>query len=234
VQKAVTGSMVLLMANSLGTATRVIEMTQLTDELRNTMSMLSRDIRRANYNPYALYCYADPSCGTDAGSSNFRFLQPIGLAGGSSCVIYFLERGFSEDPDNPSIVGGGGFRLVTSDDSGLGDWIEVWSGAGAPPSDCGGASGAGGWEPITDPSFVDITGFVIDTTGSLGQTIRREDGSAMLSTETCEVRVTLTGALLKDSIRSVQTVVKSIQDVIRVRNDYLSPPDGAPDNLLCS
>ena len=45
----VTVSMVSLMANSMGSATRIIQMSQLTDELRNTMSMMSRDIRRANY-----------------------------------------------------------------------------------------------------------------------------------------------------------------------------------------
>lgn len=229
----VTGSMVLLMANSLGTTTRIIEMTQLTDELRNTMSLLSRDIRRANYNPYALYCYADPDCGTNEASPKFRFLEPIGLAGGNSCVIYNLEREFYEDPSTVA-SGGGGFRLVASGDADVGDWIEVWTGATAPPSNCSGSAGTGAWQPVTDPTFVDITEFNIDTGGSLGQTIRRADGSVMLSTETCEVRVTITGTLLKDRSRSTQPIVKSIEDVIRVRNDYLSDPDNPPDNLLCS
>jgi hypothetical protein len=230
----VTGSMVLLMANSLGTTTRVIEMSQLTDELRNTMSMLSRDIRRANHNPYALYCYADPDCGTNGASPKFRFLEPIVVAGGSSCVIFNLEREFYVDPAAVAF-GGGGFRLVDSGDTDLGDSIEVWTGATAPPSNCGGTSGAGGWQPVTDPEFVNITEFVIDTGGSLGQSIKRKDGSVMLSTETCEVRVSITGTLLKDQrLAPEQRVVKSIQDVIRVRNDYLSDPDNPPDTLLCS
>lgn len=226
----VTGSMVLLMANSLGSATRIIEMTQLTDQLRNTMSMLSRDIRRANYNPYALHCYADPTCGAAA---TFRFLNPINLAEGGSCVVYFLEREFYTDP-GATAFGGGGFRRILSDDPGLGDWIEVWTGTDGAGIDCDDPPGQGGWAPVTDPSFVDITDFVIDTGGSMNQRLLRDDGTVMVSTETCEVRVTLTGGLVKDASRSTPVVVKSIQDVIRVRNDHLSDPDNPPDNLLCS
>jgi hypothetical protein len=228
----VTGSMVLLMSNSLGTATRIIEMTQLTDELRNTVSLLTRDIRRANYNPYALYCYADPSCGTEVESPKFRFLNPIDLAGDGNCVIYFLERGNPDDQPR----GAGGFRRMvpTINDSDTGSWIEVWTGLDASGIDCEAGSGEAGWEPITDPTFVDVTDFVIDTGGSLGQTMRREDGSVMLSTETCEVRVTVTGSLVKDRDRSTPPIVKSIQDVVRVRNDFLSDPKNPPDSLLCS
>ena len=49
----VVASMVAVMANSMGTATRIIEMSQLTDELRNSMSMMTRDVRRANYSANA-------------------------------------------------------------------------------------------------------------------------------------------------------------------------------------
>ena len=51
----VTSAMIVLMGNSMGTATRIIEMTQVTDELRNVISMMSRDVRRANYNPDSLF-----------------------------------------------------------------------------------------------------------------------------------------------------------------------------------
>ena len=47
------------MANSLGTATRVIHMSQLTDELRNAMSMMTRDVRRANYSANGIFCYGN-------------------------------------------------------------------------------------------------------------------------------------------------------------------------------
>jgi hypothetical protein len=57
----VTSAMVALMANSLGTTSRIIQMSQLTDELRNTMSMLTRDIRRANI-PQTLPIAMPPDC----------------------------------------------------------------------------------------------------------------------------------------------------------------------------
>ena len=44
----VTMGMVALMANSLGTANRIIQMSQLTDEMRNALSIMTRDVRRAN------------------------------------------------------------------------------------------------------------------------------------------------------------------------------------------
>ena len=65
----VTTAMVTLMGNSMGSATRIIEMSQLTDELRNAMSMMSRDIRRANYNSNSIYCYANSDCGIDGSAS---------------------------------------------------------------------------------------------------------------------------------------------------------------------
>jgi type IV pilus assembly protein PilW len=61
----VTSSMVVLMSNSLGTATRIIQMTQLTDDMRNAMSMVSRDVRRANYSAYAYKCYGNSDCSLD-------------------------------------------------------------------------------------------------------------------------------------------------------------------------
>ena len=65
----VTSAMVVLMANSLGTATDVIQMTQLTDELRTAMHMVTRDVRRANYSAHAAYCFANSDCGSDGSAT---------------------------------------------------------------------------------------------------------------------------------------------------------------------
>ena len=40
--------MVVLMGNSMWTANRITQSSQLNDQLRNVMSMLTRDVRRAN------------------------------------------------------------------------------------------------------------------------------------------------------------------------------------------
>ena len=65
----VTSAMVALMANSLGTSTRVIHMSQLTDEMRNAMSMMTRDVRRANYSANSIFCYGYSKCGFAGGGA---------------------------------------------------------------------------------------------------------------------------------------------------------------------
>jgi prepilin-type N-terminal cleavage/methylation domain-containing protein len=212
----VTSSMVVLMSNSLGTATRITQMSQLTDELRNTMSMLSRDVRRANYNPYALYCYANPDCGVDDSTVRVNFINDLNSVAyqGNTCLVYFLQR---EDEDygdgDPGNISGGGFRLVT--DGGVG-WVEMWTGGVeevAPPADCTGNS----WIPVTDPGFVNITELTVnDDDGSFENTVNRLDGSVMLTQRVRQIRVQLRGELLIDD-----TISRRIEDVIRVRNDFI-------------
>ena len=58
----VTASMIALMANSLGTTTRIIKMTKLSDDMRIAMQMMTRDVRRGSYNGKSMYCYATDSC----------------------------------------------------------------------------------------------------------------------------------------------------------------------------
>ena len=77
----VTSAMVVLMANSLGTATRIIQMSQMTDELRNAMSMMTRDVRRANYSSNSAYCYANSECGDPGGMAEQFELMAVELEG---------------------------------------------------------------------------------------------------------------------------------------------------------
>jgi len=220
----VTGAMVVLMGNSMGSANRIIKMSQLTDEMRNTMSMMTRDVRRANYNPYALYCYSNADCGVDDTTVKVNFLSDLDTVAysGNSCLRYFLQRedGDFTDPD-PGSIGGGGFRLVT--ESGVGR-IEMWTGDHAPPADCGGGVGAcpddssnNCWLAVTDPGFVNITGFTADEeSGSFTDTLLRDDGSVMLTHRVRQVQVSLQGRLIIDD-----DIQREIVDIIRVRNDFI-------------
>ena len=201
----VTTSMVALMSNSLGTTTRITQMTQLTNELRNTMSMLTRDVRRANYNPYSLYCYSNADCGVVDTAQKVNFIADLEsidyLGTENSCLVYFLER-VIEDDGLPGDVGGGGFRLVTAD--GVGH-VEMWTGDLAPPADCSGNS----WLPVTDPGFVNITEFTVrDDIGSLLGEIKNKDGIGKF--------MELKGQLLLDD-----TITRRVEDIIRVRNDFI-------------
>ena len=61
----VTAAMIGLMANSLATTTRIIQMTKLSDSMRVALQMMSRDVRRSSYNANSMFCYANEDCGTD-------------------------------------------------------------------------------------------------------------------------------------------------------------------------
>ena len=194
----VTSAMVALMGNSMGTATRIIQMTQLSDELRNVMSLMSRDVRRANYNPDALYCYGDPNC--DSGLD----LDVISYSG-NDCLRYFLER----DPagDSPKVYDGGAFRL--NPNSGA---IEMWAADSAPPTNCGGSS----WVELTDPAFVEITLFNVDDDAGSFSSSREVDGTTFTQRNR-QVQMQIEGRLILEP-----SITRRIEDIIKVRNDLVS------------
>jgi len=205
----VTSAMVALMSNSMGSTSKIILMSQLTDELRNTMSMMSRDVRRANYNPFSLRCYGNSDCGV--GDSSVTFAGDLDVVDFSSndCLRYFLERpaiGITA----PGTLSGGGFRLVES--GGIGR-IEMWVEAGAPPDDCDG----GTWTAVTDPDFVDITEFTVDDdTDEIIETVD-EDGGTTLTMRSRQVHIVIEGELRKHP-----NIKRSIEDEIKVRNNFIS------------
>ena len=203
----VTSAMVALMANSLGTTSRVIQMTQLTDELRNTMSMLTRDIRRANYSANAAFCYANSDCG-DPGGAAVQFAD-IDVTDGS-CVVFGLDRNFDGDASTDDA---GGFRRVTSGGVGL---IEMWVGDNAP--DCA-AGNSQNWVAVTDPDFVNITAFVVDDNDSFDGCIVGEAGST-ITQFTRQIQVQLTGALVRNN-NDPFPITRQVEDVIKVRNDMI-------------
>jgi hypothetical protein len=207
----VVSSMVGLMSNSMGTASRIIQMTQLSDELRNTMSMATRDLRRANYNANAYQCYANASCGIDG-----LDLQ-VGAVTieNKNCMIFNLDRDQDGAADS---YRAGGFRLAT--DGGPG-YIEMWVGEAGDAPDCSDPFGADGdnWLAMTDPQIVDITQFEIDDSNSKFADLLEEGGGTLRQTMR-EILIQVTGELVLDD-----TISRHIQDTIRVRNDHLWDPN---------
>lgn len=57
--------MVVLMANTLGSAATTIQMSRLSQELRASMQLMSRDLRRANFHSGFLNCFANINCRSD-------------------------------------------------------------------------------------------------------------------------------------------------------------------------
>lgn len=201
----VTSSMVALMANSLGSASRVIQMTQLSDEMRNTMSMVTRDLRRANYSANAAYCYANSDCGVDGSANQAGDITIVT----NSCLTFNLDR--NQDGD-ASTDDAGAFRRAEV--GGIG-FIEMWVGGSSP--DCAAASNVANddWMALSDPDFVDITTFVVNADNSITASLE-EEGGATLNQRTREVLIQIEGALRLDN-----SITRRIEDTIKVRNDYL-------------
>lgn len=211
----VTMAMVVLMANSLGTATRVIYMSQLTDELRNAMSMMTRDVRRANYSANSIFCYGYSQCGFAGG--NALQAGDIQISNGQSCFTFTLDRGFNGDATDDAV---GGFRrVVTPDGVGV---IEMWTGAGGATPNCGSAAGSANWIELTDPNTVNIMAFEVDDAGSIVKNIP-ETKTTTFESRQREIEITVSGELIIEQARGNPVVRREIQDVIYVRNDYVLP-----------
>jgi type II secretory pathway pseudopilin PulG len=206
----VTASMVGLMSNSLGSAGRIIQMSQLTDELRNTMSMMSRDIRRANYTTNSVYCYANSECGDPTTGLAVQAADvSIVVAAGLTCLLFGLDRDWDGNANND---GGGAFRRDTVvNGHGLSVGVmEMWTGTSVPS-----CADSTDWVAITDPEFVDITNFDADTLGSFVDTIA-EDGGTTVSVRTRRVRMAMQGQLVLDD-----SISRRIEDTIKIRNNLL-------------
>ena len=193
-------SMVGLMSNSLGSATRIIQMSQLTDELRNAMSMMSRDVRRANFSANSIYCYANSDCGIDGSATQSA---DISINGDNDCFIFGLDR---DNDGNASNDDGGGFRLMTTSNIGR---IEMWVGDSTPNCNATNTD----WVAVTDPDFVDIELFNVDDADSYSQSITTESGGT-LTQRSRLVLMQIEGRLILDN-----AITRRIENTIKVRND---------------
>jgi type II secretory pathway component PulJ len=213
----VTASMIALMANSLSTTARIVKMTKLADDLRVTMQMMTRDVRRSSYNAQSYLCYANDNCGGDgsaltlASAIDFVDTNDDGLDD-DNCFSFLMDRNHD---GNSTEDDAGGFRRVTHPVLGV-DVIEMWTG-GAPEPDSSICSSDAGWVQITDPEVVEITEFSINDDLSYTEVIQTDAaGNPTLSQVVRKFRINLQGQLVLDD-----DIKRNVQDVISVRNDIL-------------
>ena len=201
----VTASMIALMANSLGATARIIKMTKLTDDLRTTMQMMTRDVRRSSYNANSMFCYANTNCRSAVDAT---VAGDITINGGNDCFTFLLDRDHDGDSTENDA---GGFRRVISSGVGV---IEMWTGNAAP--DCSVAAGTAGWVQITNPEIMDIFVFSVDDDLSYNEVVLDNSLGNILTAKVRKIRMNMRGRLVVDN-----TIVRRIEDVISVRNDLL-------------
>jgi len=200
----VTTAMVALMGNTLGTTARIVKMTKLTDDMRVAMQMMTRDVRRSSYNANAMFCYANVDCGTDTAAT---LAGDVAINNSNDCLTFLTDRDHDGDSTENSA---GGFRRVVN--GGIGA-IEMWTGDETP--NCAAAAGTSDWVEITNRENMDIIAFSVDEDLSYTQEIFN-DGVTTLSQKVRKIRMSMQGRLVVDD-----SITRSVEDVIAVRNDLL-------------
>ena len=201
----VTASMIALMSNSLGSTARIVNMTKLSDDLRTTMQMMTRDVRRSNYNAKSMFCYANTNCRSAVDAT---VAGDITINGGNDCFTFLMDRDHDGDSTENDA---GGFRRVISSGVGV---IEMWTGNSAPDGSV--AAGTASWVQITNPENMDIFAFSVDENLSYTQEILNDGFGNTLSQKVRKIRMNMRGRLVLDN-----TIVRRIENVISVRNDLL-------------
>ena len=206
----VTAAMIGLMASSLSSTTRIIQMTKLTDDMRVALQMMSRDVRRSSYNANSMLCYANDDCASDGAITAAADINMVDLDSDSvnDCFTFLMDRDHDGDSTEDNA---GGFRRVTSGGVGV---IEMWTGDSAP--DCTDAAGSAGWVQITNPENMDIFDFSIDDDLSYSQVILDDGAGNTVSQRVRKVRMDIQGRLVLDN-----TISRQMEDIIAVRNDLL-------------
>lgn len=210
----VTSSMVILMGNSLGTATRIIHSSQLTDELRNSMSMITRDLRRANYSATSIFCYGNSNCGAKDGVSEQAGDISIVDADGDgidddNCFIFALDRNHDGDAANDPRAG---FRRVVDNNVGV---IEMFTGGVDAKCDTD-----NGWIALTDPATVNISEFTINQDLSFSRVIEENETSSFTNRQR-QIQIQLEGQLVLEEAAGIDMVSRRMEDIIYVRNDFI-------------
>jgi hypothetical protein len=214
----VTAAMIAMMANSLGTTARIVKMTKLTDDMRVALQMMTRDVRRSNYNADSMLCYANDNCASDGAITS---AGEINISTNKDCFWFLTDR---EHDNYESDIAAGAFRRVEVDLDGNGSSVgvlEMWAGSGTPPSTiCDPDVQNDDWVEITNPDNMDISEFfVVDDEPGLSytQVIQTDaDGNPTLSQTVRKVRMNIQGQLVMD-----ETIDREMQDIITVRNDLL-------------
>jgi hypothetical protein len=177
-------------------------MSHLSQELRASMQLMSRDLRRSNFHSSFLQCFANTNCRTDLGISGY--INNIQINASGDCFWYWLDRNGDAVLTDDAV---GGFRYSTL--NGVGVLQMRVTGNSAANCD-----GTVGWELITDPGTVEITGFNVSNSASYSEAI-----SATGDTQSIEkIQLIISGRMVDDLL-----VQRQIQNLVQVRNHIQSP-----------
>lgn len=215
--------------SSMKSNTEFVLSSRLTQELRNNMDYVNRELRRAGYDESALTYVSLP-----VGSTSRSPFAPMTLTNGgaaNSCILYAYDRA-NNNAGQIDAAGGErhGLRRMVRTVNGLSVGVlEVAdSNATATTPACGGASpdyttypptcnANSGWCALSDPRLLNVTAFTITSDAS---NLTNPSGSGF-GTYIRDLTVTLTGSPLRDA-----TVTQTVTNRVRVRAECLHSTSG--------
>lgn len=235
----VIGSVLAFTLSSLTTNTEYVQATRLSQELRNSMDFVARELRRAGYDQNIGSYTAKYSMSNLVTSPFARIFTTNDANGdgteGDGCVIYAYDR--SGGTGGTVDLARGEIRAMrlgyTPDGVGVLELAESSSGK-TPACDGSGPTytnypptcSSAGWCSLSDPRVLNLTAFSLDTSGYIPQI-----GNAISPPLTMrEVGIELQGQLRQSQDG---TVTRGIRSDVKVRADCLEssvncalPPTG--------
>lgn len=193
----VTGAVVSFTVTTLRSNTANMQSSRLTQDLRTSMSLVTREVRRSGYDSGSV---ANLGLGTPLSAFTALQAPPFGPAG---CITYQYNR-TDGDQYRAIRLSGGSLEMATS---------------AAAMADCN----AGTWSAISDPDVVTITGFAPSETREAFASIVRTrvvagDTEALAGCGVVRnISIDITGSLVADA-----GISRTIHEEIRVRADPLT------------
>lgn len=211
----VVGGLTSLVVATISTNNDNMNMTRLTQELRNSMQLITRDLRRAGFSRDALL-----DVGTGAMANPFITVDYQDLDGDGfdddNCILYSFD-GEPAIASGSSVTTGVDGTASASEQHGVrydqdNLAIDYIADSDNTLSTCGGTDD---WVPMTDKNAVEITSLTFGDVGSTGSfpTVTSSGGSVTVR----EIQVTISGQLKDDPDFN-----RTIQDTVRVRNDVFN------------
>jgi hypothetical protein len=203
----------------------------LTQELRNNMDFINREMRRAGYDEYAMDYVALPAASTNR--SPFAPINVTNAGADNSCVLYAYDRAGADagqvDDDNGERLGLRRVARTMPDGSVVGviEYAESNVASTPAPPTCG-ANGPDyttypptcntntGWCSLSDPRRVNITSFNVTTTP-----INIDPTGSGFGTVVRDLSFTIAGTLTGDPDQS-----QTLRSSVRVRAECLHTTTG--------
>ena len=206
----VIGAVVVFTVATAQSSTTNIHSVRVMQNLRTSLSLIEREIRRSGYNQQALsfagQCVKASGVCPISGFNTLAVVSP-------TCLVVSYDNSANATAGAVDAGEFHGFRL-TQNAAGVGVIQASLVGNTTAPN-CGDDAG---WQDITDPNIVDVTNLTFTRLTDSGGCIQQP--TTLLWIVVQDVRVQMTGQWIDPATKLITT--RGLDESVRVKNDVLS------------